>query len=133
MRHVKPQVPVVQVETAFARAGHTLPQPPQLRVSVAVDDSQPLALAPSQSARPKRQVVAQVPAVHIAVDVEVPEHARPHDPQLPVEVRRSVSQPLAAMPSQLPQPDSHTKPQVPAVQVAITARAGTGHGVLVLA
>ena len=44
-----PQTPALQALEEFARAGHTVPQVPQLLRSVALADSQPLATLPSQS------------------------------------------------------------------------------------
>jgi hypothetical protein len=58
-------------------------------------------------------------------DCTVP-HTRAHVPQCVVLLVRSVSQPLAATPSQSPQPLAQTDPHVPATQVA-TERVGTGH------
>jgi len=44
---VKPQVPVAQVDVAFA-AEHVTPQPPQFAMSVAAFTSQPFAFTESQ-------------------------------------------------------------------------------------
>jgi hypothetical protein len=71
-------------------------------LSVAVFTSQPLEGSPSQSAKPVAQVVtAHALAAQVAVALGSA-HARPHAPQLAALVRRSVSQPLPAAPSQSP-------------------------------
>jgi hypothetical protein len=80
--------------------------------------SQPLAALPSQSPRPAAQATPQAPALHAAVPPVVAAQARPHVPQWVVDVRVSVSQPLAALPSQSARPVMQALPQTPAVQVA---------------
>jgi hypothetical protein len=85
-------------------AGHAAPHAPQAALSVRVSTSQPLAGLMSQSAKPAAQAVtAHAPAAHDAVALGSA-HARPQAPQWVVAVVTSVSQPLAAAPSQSPKP-----------------------------
>lgn len=91
-----------------------LPQPPQLFVSVARSTQ-----LPPQDVRPTGQ------AHMLAWQVRPLVHTLPHVPQFALSVRRSRSQPFAALPSQLPKPVLQVRPQVEAIQVAMAfARAG---------
>ncbi|MBI5518035.1 MAG: hypothetical protein HY909_29965 [Deltaproteobacteria bacterium] len=86
--------------------GHATAQPPQLPLSVRRSASQPSPAAPSQSAKPAAQVAtAQEPAAQVATAL-ARVHARPQLPQCAAVVVRSVSQPLAAVPSQSPYPEA---------------------------
>ncbi len=49
------------------------------------------------------------PAAHVAAALVAPAHTVPHAPQLLVAVRRLVSQPLSATPSQLPYPSTQVR------------------------
>ncbi|MFO0605277.1 MAG: hypothetical protein U0324_19010 [Polyangiales bacterium] len=89
-------------------APQTVPQPPQLLLSVAV-----LTHVPLHDTWPVGQ--AQAPTTQSWPPV----HTRPQAPQLLLSAARLVSQPLAALPSQLPKPDE----QVPRVQVLDTQEA----------
>ena len=69
-----------------------------------VSTSQPLAAIRSQSRKPAAQAaIAHAPAAQVVVALGSA-HARPHAPQLAALVVRSASQPLAAEPSQSPNP-----------------------------
>jgi hypothetical protein len=71
-------------------------------LSVRVSTSQPLSASRSQSAKPVAQA-AMAQALEAQVEVALgSEHARPQTPQLEALEERSVSHPLAAMPSQSP-------------------------------
>ena len=65
-----------------------------------------MAALPSQLPHPALQTITQAPALQEAVAWAEP-HALLQAPQLSTLAVRSASQPLAAMPSQLPQPDAH--------------------------
>ncbi len=117
---VKPHVAPVHALLAFATAGHAAPHIPQLASDVRVSVSQPFAAIASQLPRPAaHDATVQIPAAHAAV-ANGSEHAVAHDPQLATEVRKSASQPLAVLPSQLPKP---------ALQLAITQAPATHDGV----
>jgi hypothetical protein len=93
------QVPVPQVEVAFARL-HATPQPPQF-VSVFSAVSQPLAVTPSQLPKPALQpAIAHEPLPHVDIAF-ASAHALPHAPQF-VLVVSGDSQPLPVIASQLP-------------------------------
>ena len=84
---------------------HPIPQPPQLPLSVCVSTSHPLAAVPSQLAKPG----LHAPMTHVPVEQVAPAlgklHWIPHPPQLFTSLPCvAVSQPLLAMPSQLPYP-----------------------------
>jgi hypothetical protein len=98
---VKPQVPAVQVVAALTRSGQTFPQLPQLVVELR-STSQPLVVTPSQLAQPARQVKPQVPAVQVGVALTRTGQTFPQPPQWIRLVAKFASQPLAALPSQLP-------------------------------
>ena len=93
--------PVSQLSDALARS-HRTPHAPQLvRVVSAV--SQPLTSTPSQLAKPASQpAVWHDPVAQVSGPL-AREHSRLHSPQS-VTVRRLVSQPLAARPSQSSKP-----------------------------
>jgi hypothetical protein len=97
---------------------HDVPQAPQFKTLVCVLTSQPLVATPSQLPNP----ALQVPSVHApdAHDSEAfaKSHCAPQDPQFE-RVVRLVSQPLAALPSQLPNPPLHVPSwQAPPKQLA---------------
>ncbi len=71
--HVKPQVLDEHVVAALARAGHALPQDPQLLTSLAS-----VTHVPEHKTWPPAQPLTHVPPEHIGVP---PEHTRPHTPQ----------------------------------------------------
>ncbi len=109
--------PVEQVGVAFARV-HAVMHALQC-ASVLRACSQPFAVFPSQSPNPGEQDVA----VHVPVEHVSPEPAMsqivPHVAQL-VSVLSAVSQPFAALASQLPQSELHAPSvQVPVAQLAI--------------
>jgi hypothetical protein len=79
----------------------TVPQAPQFATLICVFTSQPFAPAPSQLPNPELQVPrTQLPDAHDSAAFARSQTA-PHVPQLD-SVVRLVSQPLAALPSQLP-------------------------------
>jgi hypothetical protein len=94
-----------------------VPQPPQRALSVRVFTSQPLLASPSQSAKPAAHApMAHAPDAHMALALGSA-HVRPQAPQLVALAVRSVSQPLAAAPSQSPKPPvQRTMAQAPAAQ-----------------
>jgi hypothetical protein len=79
----------------------TNPQAPQLLPSLVLSISQPLAALPSQLLKPVAQVSTQAPAAHEAALLAPEGHALPQVPQWPTSLRRSRSQPLGTLPSQL--------------------------------
>ena len=86
---------------------HTVPQAPQLFRSLVRLVSQPVAVIPSQLPQPRSQVpMPQVLAEHVAVACAKLQRFM-HAPQFEVLLVRFVSQPLDAIPSQLPQPALH--------------------------
>jgi hypothetical protein len=95
---------------------HAIPQPPQLLTSAVVALSQPFLGLPSQSAKPAEHVGTQVPPVQVVVPCAFV-HAIPQPPQLVMLVLKFASQPLLALPSQLPKPALHVGTQTPVVQV----------------
>jgi len=113
---VRVQAPAVHAPVPLAGA-QARPHAPQFAMVSRVV-SQPLAALPSQLPRPAAQATPQVPALHVAVPPAGVGQALLQAPQWASEVRVSVSQPLAALPSQLPRPVMHMPPHAPAVQVA---------------
>lgn len=69
--------------------------------------SQPLASFPSQLPEPSKHTIPQCPNVHTGI-APGDGHRIPHPPQWLKSVRVSVSQPLAAIPSQSAKPIGHT-------------------------
>jgi hypothetical protein len=81
-------------------------QVPQLVTVVLRFVSQPFATLPSQLPNPVEQPMAHVPPEHDGVPFAA-EQGAPHAPQFAVLEFRLVSQPFAALPSQLPNPALH--------------------------
>jgi hypothetical protein len=107
------QMPVEQRALAFANA-QAAPHAPQLP-TVSSDVSQPLAAFPSQLAKPGLQLMSvQVPVEQEALAL-FSEHWVPQEPQL-LLVLSGVSQPLAAKPSQSPNPGAQASLHVPRSQ-----------------
>jgi hypothetical protein len=94
--------PATQAGVALGRE-HIRPQPPQWLAVALVLVSQPLAALPSQLPKPALQVIPHTPPVQVAVPL-LALHTLPQAPQWVGEDERLVSQPLAALPSQLPKP-----------------------------
>jgi len=113
---VTAQAPAVHAPVPLAGL-HARPHAPQLTVVSRVT-SQPLAALPSQFPRPAAQAMPHAPAAQAADPPAGAGQALRQAPQWDVEVRVSVSQPLAALPSQSPRPVMHMPPQRPAAQVA---------------
>jgi hypothetical protein len=107
-------------QTPVALAGaHARPQAPQLPAEVCKSVSQPSVSNVLQSPNP----VLQVPSPHVPM-AQTPvalagAHACPQAPQLSLDVRKSVSQPLAGLPSQSPKFGEQTKPHPPAEQTRV--------------
>jgi hypothetical protein len=97
------QVPATQLVVVPPGQLQTVPQAPQLVELVFLSTSQPLLATPSQFKNP----VLQVPSVQLPVEHDSLAFARSqmalHAPQL-LSVLSAVSQPLAELLSQLPQP-----------------------------
>jgi hypothetical protein len=114
------QVPLEHDSVAFGMS-HATPQAPQL-VRVFRLVSHPLVGSPSQFAKPDAQVGTHVPPVHVDVPFAF-EHTVPQVPQFAGLVFRFASQPLAATPSQLPNPALQERmPHVPDEHVSIALR-----------
>jgi hypothetical protein len=113
----KPQAPPAQVGVALGGAAQTLPHEPQLVTSVFR-----LWQPPAQKVVGGVQTLAQVPPEH-AVPAG---HTLPQAPQCELLVASVVSQPLPALPSQLPNPASQApSPQAPPAQAGLPwARGG---------
>ncbi|MEZ4393138.1 MAG: hypothetical protein R3A48_18785 [Polyangiales bacterium] len=113
------QRPASQLAVALGSV-QVAPQAPQCARAVLTSVSQPLVASPSQSPRPALQVAtAQTPARQVALPPETA-HAFRHAPQCEGDTRVSVSQPLAASPSQSAKPAAqvstrHTPPEHAAV------------------
>lgn len=109
-------VPLTQVPVM-----HAAPHRPQCALLVLRLTSHPLALAPSQSAKPVLHVATRhAPVVHVCVAVFARLHAPPQRPQCVSDVRRSVSQPFVAFASQLPKFVAHAPTaHAPAMQAAV--------------
>lgn len=114
---VMPQAPPLHdgVPPAVLQA---LPQPPQCSTLPFKFASQPFCTAPSQLPKPALQPMVQLPAVQPGVPL-VPLQALPQVPQWLTLELSTTSQPLAALPSQLPKPALHTMPQLPALQKGV--------------
>ena len=91
---------------AFAGA-HTLPQPPQLARLEPRLTSQPFAELPSQSAKPLAHTKEHADDAQVAEAFVRDGHGAPQRPQFVMDAVRSVSQPLASLPSQFPEPALH--------------------------
>jgi len=105
---LKPHIPRVQVRVALGGVGHTLLHLPQWAVSVWVLTSQPSTGFMLQSAKPAVQVKPHVPRVQVRVALGGVGHTLLQRPQWEGLLLRSVSQPLARLPSQSPKPALHT-------------------------
>jgi hypothetical protein len=99
-----------------AGAVHARPHAPQCVALVTVLVSQPFAAIPSQSPKPTLQRCEHTLVAHVAVWFGPATHARPQAPQCAIAVRVSVSQPFAAMASQLPKPIAQVIPQADIAQ-----------------
>ena len=87
---------------------HAIPQPPQFPALLVIFTSQPsTCLLLSQSAKPALQVPLQTPLPQFAVMFDA-EHTIPQPPQLDVDDKMLVSQPLFLLLSQSAKPALHT-------------------------
>jgi hypothetical protein len=107
------QALLVHVPVAFARPAQLVPQAPQFVALVRRSVSQPLVPMRSQSPEPAEQVRVHTPATQLAVLPVGAVHTVPQAPQFITLLLVRVSQPLAALPSQLAKPALHTSEQVP--------------------
>ncbi len=92
---------------------------PQFIKLVRVSTSQPLALFPSQSAKPVAHSDTHAPVRHEATELGAAVQRVPHAPQLLASVASVASQPLVALESQLPKPDSQASEHIPMAQRAV--------------
>ena len=107
---------------------HERPQLPQWVGSEAIVASQPSSDETLQSAKPAAHApITQAPVEHVELAFGNAQ-AWPHMPQSATLARRSVSQPFARLPSQLPKPGLHATPHVPPAH-AETAFGAIGHEV----
>lgn len=116
------QTPVEQVRPA----GQTTPHAPQFSAVLRLT-SQPFAGLPSQSPVRNGHASTHRDMRHCAPIPGASRHAAPHAPQFAGLALSSVSQPLAASPSQSPKPASQTSPHRPAAHVAAEACAPVRH------
>lgn len=100
--HDGEQAPFTQLVVPLVLVHLTL-QPPQLLTLVSRFVSQPLMALPSQLANPPAHSGAQLPPEQLVVPFGLVQVV-PHAPQLPMLDCVFVSQPLLALPSQLPKP-----------------------------
>jgi hypothetical protein len=96
-----------------------LPQRPQCAGLVAKAASQPSTALALQSPKPALQVIPHARLAQVLVALGRAGHAAPHAPQWATLDVTSVSQPLAALPSQLPKFAPHVKPHTPEAHVAV--------------
>ena len=89
-------------EVQFWPKAHARPHAPQFSRSVAVLTSQPFVAIPSQLPKPALHVKPQAPAEQVVVALARAGQTFPHLPQWIGLVAKFASQPLAALPSQLP-------------------------------
>jgi hypothetical protein len=110
-----------------------LPHVPQF-VVVRTSVSHPFAVLPSQFANPGMHEKPQTPVVHVAFvfGTAVPGQVFAHDPQWNGSVCKLTSHPVAATPSQSPNPVVHANRHTPDEHDALDAFAGTGHGVSIV-
>jgi hypothetical protein len=94
---------------------HAVPHVPQWPVVVFKFVSHPFALFPSQLPQPAEHTGAHAPATQLVLPCAFV-HALPQVPQWLVVFVTLVSQPLLALPSQLPNPGLHDGTQEPAMQ-----------------
>lgn len=106
----------------------SFPQPPQLKPFVCTFNSQPSSLVPGmgivQFAKPKSHVDVHVVPVQFLDAVFVPEHTRPHAPQLNTSSTVAVSHPSSIMGAagfvQSPNPSRHVGVHAPSVHAVLT-------------
>ncbi len=108
----------------MARAGHIAPQAPQCITLVRVSTSQPLVASLSQLLKPALHDTPQVPAAQVALPLARRGQALSQRPQWSRLVPRAVSQPLAALLSQLPKPAAQApRPHMPALHTGVPLEA----------
>jgi hypothetical protein len=111
------QVPVLHVAVAPGRE-QAVPQAPQ-SVSVRIERSQPFEASPSQSSNPVVHAATwQLPVAQLSVAF-ASSQVSPQPAQFE-RVVSGVSQPVVALPSQLPKPDEHVpSAQLPVAQLSL--------------
>src|SRR4051812_3274992 len=102
-----PHMSELQRGVAFAGL-HTIPQAPQLPTLMSVLVSQPFVTSPSQSANPPLHAMWQAEPTHEGMPLAL-EHAVVQEPQCAGSTAVWISQPLAALPSQLVYPGSQAE------------------------
>jgi hypothetical protein len=95
------QRPALHEALAWGTAQRS-PHPPQCAALDATKTSQPLRASPSQSLKPASQVTPHMAIAQVATALGPAGQARPQAPQCATLRASSVSQPLAAAPSQSP-------------------------------
>ena len=123
-----PHAPAMQAAAALAAVAQRRAQAPQLSGSLAKLASQPSSTLALQLPKPASQVTAHALAAQLEAALARAGHALPHAPQFAAELRTSVSQPLAALPSQLPEPAVQVMVHAPAVHTGAPPGPG-GHTV----
>jgi hypothetical protein len=127
---VKPHVPAVQVAVPLVGAEQVTQAPPPVphapavlpgwQVAVGpVPEQQPVQQVLPHGVEPALQVKPHVPAVQVAVPLAGVGQTWPQPPQLLTSVWVFVSQPFAALASQLAKPALQVNPHVPPLQVAV--------------
>ncbi len=114
MRHAL----AIQLAPAFANV-HRIPHAPQFSGSVVVGTSQPSARDMLQSAKPALHVMPHAPPAQVGDAFAAGGHTVRHIPQWVAAVFRSVSQPLARMPSQSPNPGRHVSRHIELAQSSV--------------
>jgi hypothetical protein len=116
--HAREHAPAAQRGAALSALAQRVAHAPQLFTSSAIDCSQPLALVPSQLAKPALHAIAQVPDEHAGAALAAGMQRVAHVPQLSALRLVSASQPLAALLSQSPKlPEQRPTAHRPIVHV----------------
>jgi len=114
---VMPHTPAVHEEVPLVSL-QIFVQLPQWSASPLRLTSQPLLASPSQLPNPELQAIPQMPAAHEAVPL-LELQTLPQALQFATLVLMSTSQPLAALLSQLPNPEAHAMAHAPLAQLGV--------------
>jgi hypothetical protein len=121
--HVETHVDPTHTREAVFVPEHVRPQAPQLKTSSATTVSQPSSAIGAagliQLPNPSAHVGVHCPLAHAVLTALAPEQAKPQLPQWAVDVRKSTSQPSAALLLQSAKPMVQVKPHIPLVHVAV--------------